>query len=170
MTDKETSEWLASLAVEIGSDTVGYLYVDNYWSEVVNEDYADDDQIKTYITSDYSSYLTMAVIKDTDVDDFHEYSANIIKCSSQYYGDIITSDGVIGDYKTDVQIAQNTDTGARIIVWTFKVSENDEFTHVITLEAFSDYDASTYINTFHLTREKESDATEEPETEDTKTD
>ena len=169
MTDKETSEWLASLAVEIGSDTVGYLYVDNYWSEVVNEDYADDDQIKTYITSDYSSYLTMAVIKDTDVDDFHEYSANIIKSSSQNYGDIITSDGVIGDYKTDVQIAQNTDTGARIIVWTFKVSENDEFTHVITLEAFSDYDASTYINTFHLTREKESDATEEPKTKDTKT-
>lgn len=170
MTDEETSEWLATLAVEIGSDTVGYLYVDNYWSEVVNEDYADDDQIKTYITSDYSSYLTMAVIKDTDIADFHEYSASIIKGSSQNYGDIITSDGVIGEYKTDVQIAQNTDTGARIIVWTFKVSEDDEFTHVITLEAFSDYDASTYINTFHLTREKDPNTTEEPATENTKTD
>lgn len=170
MTDEETSEWLASLAVEIGSDTVGYLYVDNYWSEVVNKDYASDDQIKTYITSDYSSYLTMAVIKDTDIADFHEYSASIIKGSSQNYGDIITSDGVIGEYKTDVQIAQNTETGARIIVWTFKVSEDDEFTHVITLEAFSDYDASTYINTFHLTREKEPDVSEEPAKEDAKTD
>lgn len=169
MTDEETSEWLASLAIEIGSDTVGYLYVDNYWSEIVNEDYADDDQIKTYITSDYSSYLTMAVIKDTDIADFHEYSASIIKGSSQNYGDIITSNGVIGEYKTDVQIAQNTNTGTRIIVWTFKVSEDDEFTHVITLEAFSDYDASTYINTFHLASKKDPDMTEEPATENTKT-
>lgn len=154
MTDEETSEWLTSLAIEIGSDKVGYLYVDNYWSEVDDEDVAKDDQIKTYITNDYQSYLTMAVIKDTDINDFQAYSTSIIQKSSQEYGDIITTDGVIGEYKTDVQIAQNKKTGARIIVWTFKTSEDDEFTHVITLEALSDYDASTYINTFHLTKEK----------------
>ncbi len=157
MTNDEVDEWLASMSIEIGSDKVGYLFVDQYWQEVTDDSY-DDDQIKTYITSDYSSYMTMAVINDSDIEDFQAYSSNIIKNSEQDYGDIITSEGVIGDYPTEVQIAQNEESGARIIVWTFKISEDDDVTHVITLEAMSDYDASTYINTFHLTKEK----TEEP--------
>lgn len=157
MTNDEVDEWLTSMSIEIGSDKVGYLFVDQYWQEVTDDSY-EDDQIKTYITADYSSYMTMAVINDSDIDDFHAYSSNIIKNSEQDYGDIITSEGVIGDYPTEVQIAQNEESGARIIVWTFKISEDDDVTHVITLEAMSDYDASTYINTFHLTKEK----TEEP--------
>lgn len=154
MTNEELDEWLTSLAIEIGSDTVGYLLVDNYWQEVTGDETAEDEQIKTYITQDYSSYLTMAVIKDTDVEDFQAYSENIITTSKQQYGDIIKSSGVIGTYDTEVQIAQNEETGARIIVWIFKTSETDEYTHVITLESLSDYDASTYINTFHLEKQK----------------
>lgn len=159
MTNDEVDEWLASMSIEIGSDKVGYLFVDQYWQEITDGS-ENDDQIKTYITADYSSYMTIAVINDDDIDNFQEYSSDIIKQSEQDYGDIITSEGVIGDYPTEVQIAQNEESGARIIIWTFKVSENDKFTHVITLEAFSDYDASTYINTFHLTREKENTETE----------
>lgn len=155
MTNDEVDEWLASMSIEIGSDKVGYLFVDQYWQETADD--SDDNQIKTYITSDYSSYMTMAVINDSDIDDFQEYSSNIIKNSEQDYGDIITSEGVIGDYPTEVQIAQNEESGARIIVWTFKISEDDDMTHVITLEAMSDYDASTYINTFHLTRQKDTE-------------
>lgn len=154
MTNEELDEWLISLAIEIGSDTVGYLLVDNYWQEVTGDETAEDEQIKTYITQDYSSYLTMAVIKDTNVEDFQAYSENIITTSKQQYGDIIKSSGVIGTYDTEVQIAQNEETGARIIVWIFKTSETDEYTHVITLESLSDYDASTYINTFHLEKQK----------------
>lgn len=157
MTNDEVDKWLASMSIEIGSDKVGYLFVDQYWQEITDDSY-DDDQIKTYITADYSSYMTMAVINDSDVDDFQKYSSNIIKQSEQDYGDIITSHGVIGDYPTEVQIAQNEESGARIIVWAFKISEDDDVTHVITLESMSDYDASTYINTFHLTKEK----TDEP--------
>ena len=159
MTDAELDEWLTSLAIEIGSDKVGYLLVDNYWTEITGKETENDDQIKTYMTTDYSSYMTMSVIKDADVTDFQQYSKDIIQSSKQNYGEIMTSDGVIGDYKTDVQIAQNTETGARIIVWVFKTSETDEYTHIITLESLSDYDASTYINTFHLEKQK----TDEPE-------
>lgn len=160
MTDNELNTWLTSLAKEIGSDKVGYLLVDNYWNEVTSEETEKDDQIKAYVTNDYSSYMTMSVIKDTDVKNFNQYSANIIQSSEQEYGDIMSSDGVIGDYKTNVQIAQNQETNARIIIWVFKTSETDKYTHVITLESLSDYDASTYINTFHLEKQK---------TEDTKT-
>lgn len=167
MTDDEINEWLTSLAAEIGSDTVGYLLVDNYWQEVENEETADDEQIKTYITSDYSSYLTMSVIKDTDVEDFHQYSADIIQNSKQEYGDIITSSGMIGTYETDVQIAQNEETGARIIVWIFKTDEKDGHTHVITLESLSEYDASTYINTFHLEKQKKTEDTSVPDSSQT---
>lgn len=157
MTSEEFETWLYSLATEIGSDTVGYLFVDGYWSEVINEDYADDDQIKTYLTDDGTSYLTMAVIKDTDIDNFNTYSQAIIENSDEDYGDILESTGVIGDYDTDVQIAQNEETGARIIVWVFKTDDTSDMTHVITLEAKSDYDASTYINTFHLTKQHTDD-------------
>lgn len=168
MTNDEVDEWLTSMSIEIGSDKVGYLFVDQYWQEVTDDSY-DDDQIKTYITSDYSSYMTMAVINDSDIDDFQEYSSNIIKNSKQDYGDIITSEGVIGDYPTEVQIAQNEESGARIIVWTFKISENDDVTHVITLEAMSDYDASTYINTFHLAKEKTDESASDGQSSETDT-
>lgn len=154
MTNTELDEWLTSLAKEIGSDKVGYLLVDNYWNEITGEETETDDQIKAYVTNDYSSYMTMSVIKDTDVTDFQKYSSNIIQTSEQNYGEIMASDGIIGTYETDVQIAQNTETGARIIVWVFKTSKDDEYTHVITLESLSDYDASTYINTFHLEKQK----------------
>lgn len=161
MTNEEVEEWLYSLALEIGNDKVGYLFVDNYWQEIVDEKYADDEQIKTYITVDYSSYLTIAAVKDTDVTDFNEYAANIINESEQDYGDIMTGDGLVSEYPATVQIAQNEETGAKIIIWIFKTSDTDEYTHVITLEATSDYDASTYINTFHLTRQHPIDSTEE---------
>lgn len=153
MTDGEMSQWLYSMATEIGNDKIGYLYVDSYWSETKMKDAAaSDDQIKAFITADSSSYMTMAIIKDTDIADFNAYAKNIIKTSSKKYGDILSSDGVVGKYNATVRIAENKDTGARIIIWVFKTPNNAAYTHVITLEATSDYDASTYINTFHLSK------------------
>lgn len=154
MTQAEINNWLYGLAQEIGDDKVGYLYVDDRWAPVQFEELEEDDQILGFITNDETSYMTMAVINDNDVKDFNEYAENIIKTSSQNYDEMITSEGVVTNYQADVKIAQNTETGARIIIWMFKTDENDEYTHVITLEATGIYDASTYINTFHLTKEK----------------
>lgn len=151
LSEEEINKWLYSMSYEIGNDNVGYLYVDKSWVEIADPENPDE-YIKTFITSDYSSYMTMASIADADVEDFKAYSTSIIQQSERNYGDIIESEGVIGTYHTDVQISQNKETGARIIVWIFKTDENDTRTHVITLEALSDYDASTYINTFHTVK------------------
>ena len=151
LSEEEINKWLYSMSYEIGNDEVGYMYVDKSWMEI-NDKNNSDKYIKTFITKDSSSYMTMASIADSDIKDFKKYSASIIKKSKRKYGNIIESEGVIGTYHTDVQIAQNKKTGARIIVWIFKTNKNNPRTHVITLEALSDYDASTYINTFHMTK------------------
>lgn len=151
LSEDEINKWLYSLSYEIGNDNVGYIYVDKSWVQVEDPE-AKDDYILTFITNDHSSYMTMASIKDSDVESIDAYTTSIIEESTQNYGDIIVSDGVIGEYATDVKIAQNEEKGSRIIIWTFKTNPDDERTHVITLEAFSEYDASTYINTFHTTK------------------
>lgn len=157
MTDNEVTDWLYSLANEIGSDKVGYLFVDDYWQSADSSRSVSDDQIKAYATIDGSSYMTMAVIKDSDIKDFKAYAASIISQSDQKYTDIMNTTGVIGSYDADVEIAQNESTNAKIIIWIFKTDKNDKYTHVITLEATSDYDASTYINTFHLKKQHTAD-------------
>lgn len=165
LSEDEINKWLYSLSYEIGNDNVGYIYVDKSWVQV-EDPKVKDDYILTFITNDHSSYMTMASIKDTDVESIDAYTTSIIEESTQNYGDIIVSDGVIGEYATDVKIAQNEEKGSRIIIWTFKTDPDDERTHVITLEAFSEYDASTYINTFHTTKMETDNASADPQAED----
>lgn len=165
LSEDEINKWLYSLSYEIGNDNVGYIYVDKSWVQV-EDPKVKDDYILTFITNDHSSYMTMASIKDTDVESIDAYTTSIIEESTQNYGDIIVSDGVIGEYATNVKIAQNEEKGSRIIIWTFKTDPDDERTHVITLEAFSEYDASTYINTFHTTKMETDNASADPQAED----
>lgn len=164
LSEDEVNKWLYSMSYEIGNDNVGYIYVDKSWVEI-QDDENPDEYIKMFITNDYSSYLTMASVKDADVESIDAYTKSIIEDSGQDYGDIMVSEGLVGKYKANVQIAQNEENGTRIIIWTFKTDENDERTHVITLEAVSDYDASTYINTFHTSKTHLDDSTDEQTTE-----